>query len=394
MSHIVSFKITGLAGRNEPLEVELNRDTNIFFGLNGSGKTSILKILHSAMDNKTDNLKSVPFESAVVKIYSLEKKGIIVRSIEKCDLQVFNKSKRNVKNKDISNESLLPDTSYFKEMNWISIPNTIEGGANARWAHKYLPTSRLQISEDDPYSSYLDSTMNNGMQLTENQLDTFFARAVENLWRRYSAKILGAARIAQEQGLASILKAVLSPINSKKKKIHTKLTTETAYERIKSFLNRQGSSTILGKYPDFEKLYLNNPTLQNIVQDIDKVEQDIKSAMSARDILQQLITQMFTANKNISFTDEYIKVISSSGESIGLASLSSGEKNMLRILVEVLLAEANSFIIDEPEISLHIDWQKNLIKSLRALNSDAQFIFATHSPEILADIPDDKIFRI
>ena len=116
--------------------------------------------------------------------------------------------------------------------------------------------------------------------------------------------------------------------------------------------------------------------------------------MTSRDTLQKLITRMFMANKEIHFTDESIDVNSLSGEKIGLASLSSGEKHLLRILVSALLADKSALIVDEPEISLHVDWQHHLINSLRALNAEAQIIFATHSPEIMADVPDDKIFRI
>lgn len=116
--------------------------------------------------------------------------------------------------------------------------------------------------------------------------------------------------------------------------------------------------------------------------------------MSSRDMLQKLISKMFTANKSIHFGDKSIQVKSMSGEDIGLATLSSGEKHLLKILVESLLIGDSSLIIDEPEISMHIDWQKDLVSSIRALNADAQLIFATHSPEIMADISDDKIFRI
>ena len=49
MAHITEFAITGLAGRTDVYSGRFNRDVNIFFGLNGSGKTSLLKILHSAM---------------------------------------------------------------------------------------------------------------------------------------------------------------------------------------------------------------------------------------------------------------------------------------------------------------------------------------------------------
>ena len=79
---------------------------------------------------------------------------------------------------------------------------------------------------------------------------------------------------------------------------------------------------------------------------------------------------------------------------MGLGALSSGEKHLLWILVQVILVEESSIMIDEPELSMHIDWQKDLIHSLRALNPDAQLILATHSPEIMANVTDDNIFRI
>ena len=163
---------------------------------------------------------------------------------------------------------------------------------------------------------------------------------------------------------------------------------------MQNFLKRQGSASILGTQRAFEKRYIEDPTLQDVVQDIDSVEDKIEAAMTSRNMLKELITRMFTGNKEIHFTDESIEVLTPSGGKIGLASLSSGEKHLLRIFVQSLLVGESSMMIDEPELSMHVAWQKDLIHSLRALNRDAQFIFATHSPEIMADIPDDNIFRI
>lgn len=50
VSHIVRFTINGLAGRSKPYSQDLDRHVNVFFGLNGAGKTSLLKILSSAMN--------------------------------------------------------------------------------------------------------------------------------------------------------------------------------------------------------------------------------------------------------------------------------------------------------------------------------------------------------
>jgi predicted ATP-dependent endonuclease of OLD family len=54
----------------------------------------------------------------------------------------------------------------------------------------------------------------------------------------------------------------------------------------------------------------------------------------------------------------------------------------------------HSLIVDEPELSMHIDWQKKLLWTLHGLNPKIQQIMATHSPEIMAEIPDDRIFRL
>lgn len=43
---------------------------------------------------------------------------------------------------------------------------------------------------------------------------------------------------------------------------------------------------------------------------------------------------------------------------------------------------------------MHVEWQQRLVSSLRIVNPGAQMIFATHSPEIMANLPDEQIFRL
>ena len=47
--------------------------------------------------------------------------------------------------------------------------------------------------------------------------------------------------------------------------------------------------------------------------------------------------------------------------------------------------EHYALIMDEPEISLHIDWQQKLIGLIRELNPNAQIILSTHSPALIMD---------
>jgi predicted ATP-dependent endonuclease of OLD family len=81
---------------------------------------------------------------------------------------------------------------------------------------------------------------------------------------------------------------------------------------------------------------------------------------------------------------------------ISLEQLSSGEKQLLIILFTVFLMEEKPSILlmDEPEISLHIGWQQQLIDVIRKLNPDCQLIIATHSPSIFGDGWGDKLFFV
>lgn len=76
--------------------------------------------------------------------------------------------------------------------------------------------------------------------------------------------------------------------------------------------------------------------------------------------------------------------------------LSSGEKQLLVILLTVLVEDNKPSIIfmDEPEISLHFDWQKELIGYMIELNPNAQIIIATHSPALVMNGWLDKVSEV
>ncbi|MCD7964090.1 MAG: ATP-binding protein [Rikenellaceae bacterium] len=72
-------------------------------------------------------------------------------------------------------------------------------------------------------------------------------------------------------------------------------------------------------------------------------------------------------------------------QKISVYMLSSGEKQLLLILTTVLTQDYKPYILlmDEPEISLHFDWQGTLIENIRTLNPNVQLIMSTHSPAVI-----------
>ena len=75
------------------------------------------------------------------------------------------------------------------------------------------------------------------------------------------------------------------------------------------------------------------------------------------------------------------------GERLLPYKLSSGEKQMLVILLTVLVREGTHSVLfmDEPEASLHIEWQQKLIGMIRRLNPQMQLILSTHSPAVIME---------
>lgn len=396
MSHIVDLAVSGLAGGEEAFERTLDRHTNCLFGANGSGKTSLLKILHSAMTGDSEGLDRVPFSSATVTIWSLEHKRPFVRSTKRDPLPWV--AQMHLAPDTIGDEwpSLVhvrhaARTKPDQQISWVNKPADPRKPRLTSWSHRYLPTSRL-------YPSGQQGPVNRprGDALREDDLDSHFARLVEERWEQYTSTVLREVRAAQESGLASVLRAALASTEDQRggEGETCGLDPDQAYGILKGFLERQKSLRLLGSPAQFRNKYANDHTLQTIVGDIAKVERQIEEAMAPRNRLEALIQRMFSGPKRVSFDDRSIRVEDAAGEPIGLVSLSSGEKHVLRIMVEALLAGPSTLLIDEPEISLHIDWQRTLLADLRTLNPEMQLIVATHSPEIMADIPDRNIFRI
>ena len=76
--------------------------------------------------------------------------------------------------------------------------------------------------------------------------------------------------------------------------------------------------------------------------------------------------------------------------------LSSGEKQILLILLTALPEDQEHYVlvIDEPEASLHFEWQKRLISLVRELNPNAQIMLTTHSPALIMDGWEDAVTEV
>jgi predicted ATP-binding protein involved in virulence len=100
---------------------------------------------------------------------------------------------------------------------------------------------------------------------------------------------------------------------------------------------------------------------------------------------QDMLDDLFEdTGKHIIRTENEIR-FTQIGEMLTPYQLSSGEKQMLIILLTVLVEDDQPYVLfmDEPEVSLHIEWQKRLIDLIQELNANVQIILTTHSPAVV-----------
>lgn len=100
---------------------------------------------------------------------------------------------------------------------------------------------------------------------------------------------------------------------------------------------------------------------------------------------QDVVDSLFKETGKTIQRDKNELYFSSFGESLSPYKLSSGEKQMLIILLSVLVQNKQHYTLfmDEPEVSLHIEWQQQLVALIRDLNPNAQIILTTHSPAVI-----------
>lgn len=396
MSHIVACAITGLAGRTEEVSVTFDRHLNVFFGRNGSGKTSLLKILHSALSLNPRPLLNVPFRRAMVQIYTVAHDKTFTLSIDRDDLDRTNAPAISALEAARQRAGRAVSAPAHSTWAWRYDDAEPEIRDTKRWAHRYLPTTRLYLSPtagaNRPVRYELDPDSPTATY-SEESLERLFAVSMAYLWQLNAAEIFSGVRQAQETGLANILRDVLMPTEVTATNPDV-LDRDTARRRVENFLRRRGYKDFDAIMPHFDSQFGSDPRVRRVVRNINEVETRIEEAMSPLHTLSSLLSSLYSGGKSVRVNEKGVHVHLSDASPLELDRLSAGEKHVLRVLVEALFVGENALLIDEPELSLHVDWQRSLLKYLRTLNAHTQIIAATHSPEIMADVSDEHIFRL
>ena len=153
------------------------------------------------------------------------------------------------------------------------------------------------------------------------------------------------------------------------------------------------SSTEISKYPSFRpKLndYEKAVNSTQLVEDWDKLSRPFQHLTTRNKIFQSIISH-YIPEKYIIFSEKYgISFFDTkTNEPYSYQNLSSGEQHAVILFFNLLFkVENNSLIlIDEPEISWHISWQRQFIECLKRAIKEIpmEILISTHSPSIVYD---------
>lgn len=153
----------------------------------------------------------------------------------------------------------------------------------------------------------------------------------------------------------------------------------------------------LSKLQEKYAYYLSDLSMQvsNLIKEKENVNRVQLDAINQyRDEFITMINESFkVTGKTLSENESSLSFVNNNGQNIQLANLSAGEKQLLIILLTVLLEKRQEYILilDEPEISMHIDMQYSLINNIQKLNPNIQIIISTHSPAIFGSGWGDKV---
>lgn len=393
----------------------------IIYGDNGCGKTTVLELvfhLISTLDRSGRKTKIAGVKFSKVKVSLANGISIVARREEPTDGSYYFDINKN--NKQLYSVPLIADhenaiTMQNQPDEDIEMFNKIlQFIENLSIEVFYLTDGRKILSgTSHEYISYPGNDTNQlskisrlkilgrKQHLEENdELDD----AIRNLENWIRKKVLIGSRKGDQNTnviYSEIVKRITSSnaniVDVEQKALELKKQLKNIRTRSSSFYKNGLLSQVDSKH--IEEVLVNSRTkekLKAIYSVIEPYAEGLQSKLDSLQEIQELIL-LFTKSVNSYFTNKKLIYHLSTGfrlkfmgreDPLDFKMLSSGERQLLLLFCYIITAseEATIFIIDEPEISLNIKWQRRLGATLSefARGRNVQFILATHSIELLS----------
>ena len=418
--------IKGFKSDNNIVEIDFKeRDVAIIYGLNGSGKTTLLRVIHAIFDKNEEILVSEKINYIKLRVINNNniEEEIEIKRISSIDME----DKENYDAfewEEFDSSSLVETTSILFGVN-RGITNRVN--INQQNIYSFIANSYRNIFKNPRIArdfsnglfNYLneqsmkidkDVELKDGIRLSDIRnlnIDYINMERIRDIiYKRYRlSKELISSRVQK-----ALFDTLSSAINPEKNGYYQKISTEdfkTGYSTYRELLLESILDTDENQLRNELVVILQENSAEELIDICNKTKNFLLATLlykmveqlkSGREILESVnnLEKIFNSHledgKQLIINNEevYVKV---GKDKHSLSDLSSGERHLLTFLTLFLIEGNNKdfLLIDEPEISLNINWQREILPLLKKISPNAQIIVASHSPSIAKITPDSLV---
>lgn len=396
-------------------------DDNVFvlYGDNGTGKSTILRLTYHLLCSELGQSHKTYIANVAFKQFYLEfDDGTKVSAERNDDVEDL------IGGYSIKYEK--GDEIIYSEMpcNWVEESHryTISFSPSVTDSKKNFYQVMDKLRDVNVY--YISDNRNTDKREVgdyRHRRQFFSNDPVENEMNQLKEWIISQALEASkkgEEGTSSFYTKILSKLGGRKRKDEKPMTIESMTDEIENLERRSRSYAKMGFIPESNydeiKTKLSKVSKKNIEAAGNILQPYLEIQKKRLDALDNLFDTVFFLTQSLNdylykkqvayFLHEGFKFYQQENDSttkidpkneIKIRNLSSGERQLLSIFSMVIRMSNTCpiIIIDEPEISLNIKWQRRLLSTLNYFvrDSKAQFVVATHSFEILSSHSDNTV---
>ncbi|MBU3568662.1 AAA family ATPase [Priestia aryabhattai] len=386
---------------------KLQSNVALIHGPNGSGKTTVFKMIEAISKEEFEIFFKTPFTKFTIQTdYSL----LVVEKVDDNQI-IFN-------NDYILNRN---DFEKFDKMDLDEVNRFLHGCGAIRLGprsyeyegKRYRHTELLELlkqedTQEDVYPEYISSLANEINILyigSERLIKKEERKVVENrkklkeIVQMYENRYAIISKELDARFPKRIItegRNILGTIDSEDIAFRLQQLSKKRIQLTKrGILSNDNSNELIPadeiKSDDISDNQYMKQYLNFYIEDNEKKLNEFNDLLEKIDAFETIINGYFV-NKKILFSKNEGYTITLTrgllkGQEIPLDRLSSGEQHFLVLFFELIFnSESNQIVlIDEPEISLHVSWQINMVDGLITIANlgDHQFVLATHSPQIL-----------
>jgi ABC-type lipoprotein export system ATPase subunit len=421
--HIKTIEITGFRGQSKKIRLDLHPEANFLIGRNGAGKTTLINLINACLAVNVDALIRSVFESVKITFKTSGERRTpvvtILRDLQNPENPILYSVSQSASGEG---QTFFPQRSPSRRVRLASgriihrrdeIARSeafgLHGLRNATGALFRLTWLSLHRAEEEPNNI---EDPDEYRSLVERRLSHVFSQLVA-YFSRLDGQVAEETKIFQKEWFLSFLSTSVAvtpsvfdnlDLEQEKKALSSIFRTfdlrdenfshqlDTHFAKIEKIKQREEKKRLYSGLGEIS-LLIDTMRLHSLVTRWQELQEAQEETYRPKTDYIEIASSLLYRKQLRVDRGNQVKVFSDEGPEIPLRSLSSGEKQLLIFLSETLLQEKEThlFLADEPELSLHVEWQEDLVPSLLAINPNAQVLFATHSPDVVGRFQDQVI---